>query len=100
MCMDSFPKKIWQTWDTLHYENGLWTNALLIGFKLVSCATVTSFGKKIHSFFGTFTILTYHLLNVLCSLQENITVYKVSSKNFDLDFDRPNMQLDQSSIGF
>ena len=89
MCMD-ISKEDWQTWDTLHYENGLWTNALLPGFQLVSCATVTSFGKKIYCFFGAFTILTFYLLDVLCPIQENITVYEVSSKNFDLDFDRPN----------
>ena len=42
---------------------------------------MTSFGKKIYCFF--------YLLEVLCPTQENITVYKVSSKNCDLDFDRP-----------
>ena len=56
---------------------------------MVSCATVKSFGKKIYCFVGAFTILTFYLLDVLCPIQENITVYKVSSKNFDLDFDRP-----------
>ena len=100
MCMDSFPKKIWQTWDTLHYENGLWTNALLLGFQLVSCATVTSFGKKMYCFFGTFSILTFYLLDVLCPLQENITVYKESSKNSDLDIDRPKWNWINQVLGF
>ena len=30
MCMDVSTED-WQTWDTLHYENGSWTNALLLG---------------------------------------------------------------------
>ena len=44
---------------------------------------MTSFGKKMYCFFGTFTILTFYLLDILSPIQENITVYKVSSKNFD-----------------
>ena len=31
MCMDIY-KEDWQTKDTLHYENGSWTNALLLDF--------------------------------------------------------------------
>ena len=47
-------------------------------------------------------IYHFNILFIGCTLplQENITVYKVSLKNFDFDFDRPKMQLEQSSIGF
>ena len=47
-----------------------------------------------------FTILAFYLLDVLCSIQENITVYKVSSKNFDLDFDRPKCNWINQVLGF
>ena len=62
--------------------------------------TVTSFGKKIYCFFGAFTILTFYLLDVLCPIEENIKVYKVSSKNFDFDFDRPKCNWINQVLGF
>ena len=62
--------------------------------------TVTSFGKKIYCFFGAFTILTFYLLDLLCPIEENIKVYKVSSKNFDLDFDRPKCNWINQVLGF
>ena len=58
---------------------------------MVSCATVKIFGKKIYCFFGASTI---------CPIQENITVYKVSSKNFGLDFDRPKCNWINQVLGF
>ena len=61
---------------------------------------MTSFGKKIYCFFGAFTILTFYLLDVLRPIQENITVYKVSSKNFDLDFDRSKYNWINQVLGF
>ena len=61
---------------------------------------MTSFGKKIYCFFGTFTILTFYLLDVLCLIHENITVYKASSKNFDLDFDEPKCNWINQVLGF
>ena len=39
-------------------------------------------------------------MDVLCPLQENITVYKVSSKNFDLDIDRPKCNWIDQVLGF
>ena len=61
---------------------------------------MTSFGKKISCFYGAFTILTFYLLDVLCPIQENITVYKVSSKIIDLDFDRPKYNWINQVLGF
>ena len=61
---------------------------------------MTRFGKKIYCFFGSFTILTFYLLDELCPIQENITVYKVSLKNFDLDFDRPKCSWINQVLGF
>ena len=42
----------------------------------------------------------FYLLDVLCPIQENITVYKVSSKIFDLDFDRPKCNWINQVLGF
>ena len=87
MCMDT-SKEDWQTWDTLHYENGSWTNKFFVRKFIVSLEHLP------------FTILTFYLLDVLCPLQENITVYKVPSKNFELDFDSPKCNWINQVLGF
>ena len=47
-----------------------------------------------------FIILTFYLLDVFCPIQENITVYKVSLKNFDSDFYRPKCNWINQVLGF
>ena len=87
MCMDIFSKKICR--PGIHYSM-----KMARGDKFLARKVIVSLEHL------PFTILTFYLLDVLCRIQENITVYKVSSKNFDLDFDRPKCNWINPVLGF
>ena len=61
-------KEDWQTKDTLYFDNGPWTNTLLLGFCSIAVRLGQVFGKKIYCFFGAFTIYHFNILFIGCTL--------------------------------